>query len=151
MSRDINLAGRIKHHEGTSEHEKIREPSVRNFGLTFAAVFVLLGIRPLLFGRNPWWWSLIVAVVILIVTLLRPSVLDAPNRWWHKFGLLLFRVFSPIFLALLYMLVIVPFGLGRKILGKDSLSRKFEPSRTTYWSEVDTTSPARVVDFTRQF
>jgi hypothetical protein len=126
-------------------------PSERSFGFTFSVVFVLLGLRPLLFGGEPWWWSLGIAGVFLIVTLVRPSVLEAPNRWWHKFGLLLFRVLSPIFLALIYSLLIVPVGLIRKALGKDSLTRKFEAEAPTYWINVDVSSASRAVDFKRQF
>jgi hypothetical protein len=129
----------------------VTPPSVRSFGLTFFVVFLLLGVRPLFFGGAPWWWSLGVAALFLIVTLVRPSVLEAPNRWWHKFGLLLFRVLSPILLALIYGLLIVPVGLIRKALGKDSLTRKFEAAVPTYWTDVDVSSASRAVDFKRQF
>jgi len=114
-------------------------------------VFSLLGLRPLLFGGEPWWWSLGVAAVFLIVTLVRPSLLEAPNRWWHKFGLFLFQVLGPIFLGLIYALLIVPIGLIRKVLGKDSLSRNFDTALATYWTEVDLNSRARTIDFRRQF
>jgi hypothetical protein len=139
------------YHESSASHFVSTAPSVRNFGFTFAIVFALLGLRPLLFGGPPWWWSLGVSALFLLVTLVRPSVLEAPNRWWHKFGLLLFRVLSPIFLALIYSLLIVPLGLLRKALRKDSLTRKFEKAAPTYWIDVDVSSASRAVDFKRQF
>jgi hypothetical protein len=138
-------------YEGKLNYSHTYPPSVRNFGFTFTVVFVLLGLRPLLFGGEPWWWSLGVAALFLIVTLVRPSVLEAPNRWWHKFGLLLFRVLSPIFLALIYSLLIVPVGLIRKALGKGSLTCEFEAEAPTYWTDVDVSSASRAVDFKRQF
>jgi len=137
--------------EGPSTISDIKRPSVRNFGVTFSVFFSLLGLRPLLFGGEIWWWSLGVAAVFFIVTLVRPSLLETPNRWWHKFGLFLFRVLSPIFLALIYALLIVPIGLVRKVLGKDSLSRNFDTALATYWTEVDLNSRARTIDFRRQF
>jgi uncharacterized membrane protein len=148
----VSLTPRVTtHHEVSGSSQIVEAPSERSFGFTFSVVFVFLGLRPLLFGGEPWWWSLGVAALFLIVTLVRPSVLEAPNRWWHKFGLLLFRVLSPIFLALIYSLLIVPLGLLRKALRKDSLTRKFEKAAPTYWIDVDVSSASRAVDFKRQF
>ncbi len=46
-----------------------------------------------------------------LVAFTRPGLLAPLNRAWTKLGLLLFKVVSPVMMALLYVTTIVPIGL----------------------------------------
>ncbi len=51
-------------------------------------------------------------------------------------------VISHIVLALLYFLALTPIGLTMRLLGRDPLSRKFEPGAESYWKPREKTKPA---------
>lgn len=97
----------------------------------FAAVFLLLA----LIGRKSTAAYMYGALTILFLTasLLVPRLLAPLRRLWLKFGLLLNRIISPIFLGLVYLLAIVPVGGLVRLCGKDLLSLKHDPTAGSYW------------------
>lgn len=44
-------------------------------------------------------------------------------------------VFSSVLLVVIYFLVFTPIGLLFRLIGRDTMGRRLEPSRTTYWHE----------------
>jgi len=62
-----------------------------------------------------------------------PNSLNSINIWWMKFGELLGLIFSPIILALIFYLVILPTSILMKIFKKDILELKFNTSKKSYW------------------
>ena len=96
------------------------------------------------------WYFLVVSGSIIIVTLVRPSIL-APLSWaWLKLGLLLGRVGNPIFLGVVFFLVVVPMAVFRSLLSKDSLHLKFKPDLKSYWIERNPPGP-KTGYMTKQF
>jgi len=79
------------------------------------------------------YWALIVAACFLVPAILRPQSLAHLNRWWTRFGLLLGHIVSPVALAIVYYLAIVPVGLFMRLFGKDTLGLRFDSSASTYW------------------
>ena len=86
------------HHEQMTEHEEVKLPSERSFGMTFAVVFTLLALW--LYWRKdvPVWalFFLASAIVFAILAYQSPLVLRPLNRVWMKFGLLLHRIINPL-------------------------------------------------------
>jgi len=99
----------------------------RGFGVVFAVVFLLVGLR------YRAWPALVISAALLGVALLRPQVLRGPNRWWMRLAALLARVTNPVMTAVLFYGVITPMGLAARALGKDSLRRRRDPQASTYW------------------
>jgi hypothetical protein len=120
-------------HESLSRQEHVLGPSNRSFGLTFAVVFLLIGLLPLLRGGGPHVWSIGLALAFAVVALVAPHVLGPVNRLWTKLGLLLHRVVSPIVLGIMFFAVITPMGLVMRVTRKDPLRRRFEPQSDSYW------------------
>lgn len=120
-------------HEYLGHEEPVRGGSDRSFGLVFAGVFTVIGLLPLVGGRQARGWSLIVAGGFLVVALVRPALLAPANRLWLTLGLLLHRVSSPLVLGLLFFLLFTPMGLLMKALGKDPLRLRLDPSSSSYW------------------
>jgi hypothetical protein len=58
-------------------------------------------------------------------------------------------VVSELTMALLFYGVFLPIGMVFRLLGRDSLQRKFEPEATTYWQPKR--QPADTADYFRQW
>ena len=109
--------------------------SPRGLGLLFAFVFALVGVWPMLFGGEPRLWSLGVAAAFLAVALIAPMVLQPFNRLWHRFGLLLAWIMTPVIMTVVYLIAVVPTGLLLRLFGRDAMRRRREPKAKSYWIE----------------
>lgn len=116
-------------------HSTIEVGSARSFGIVFCIVFLLIGLFPLLSGGPLRLWSLAVAGVFLFFALFFPSALQPLNVLWFRFGMLLAKIVNPIVMLVIYIVAIVPFGLGARILRKDLLKIRLEPQQQSYWVE----------------
>jgi hypothetical protein len=121
---------------------------LRSFGLMFAAVLAtLFGVLipllrfgwnglPLLAGNQnpawPWWAAAVIAALALVV----PASLVWLYKPWMKFASIAQWVNTRIILWLLFYLIILPIGLLRRVLGKDSMQRKFDSAAASYRSEL---------------
>ncbi len=120
-------------HEDYNRREKLEGSSDRGFGLVFTTLFVIVALLPLRAGRPVRLWALPIAGMFLLLALLSPRSLHALNRLWMQLALVLSRVFNPIVTGLLFYLVVTPFGTMMRVLGKDPMRLRFEPSAPTYW------------------
>jgi hypothetical protein len=122
-------------HEDFSREYRDRPSSDRTFGLVFAAMFAAIGLFPAVSARAPRLWAIVIGVVFLALALTVPGVLGPLNRLWSKLGVVLHRVVSPIVIALLFFGAVTPIAVISRILGKDPLRLKRDPTATTYWIE----------------
>ena len=120
-------------HEDLNREQQIEASSDRNFGLVFAAVFIVVGALPLLHGESIRWWSFVVSAVFGGVALVRPSLLAGLNRLWTRLGLLLSKVISPIALGVLFYAALTPVGILMRLTGKDPLRLKRDAGLDSYW------------------
>ena len=118
-----------------SNNTKSNLPSEKNFGLTFACVFIIIALWPLLDSEPIRLWSFIVSTILVIISFTFPKILRPFNKWWFKFGLLLRSVVSRIVIPLVFYLVVTPMGLLMRLLGKDFLGKKFKPDSSSYWMD----------------
>lgn len=123
-----------------SPSEALQLPSNRSFGFVFCGFFALVAALPLLSGAPFRGWAAIIAAAFGAAALFSPSVLAPLNRLWMRFGALLHRIVSPIVLAVLFFVVITPFGAVMRILGKDPLKLQLEPLQT-YWVDREPPGP----------
>ena len=129
-------------HEDIRREHAIVTSSDRSFGLTFAVVLAIFaGISWWREGeRWPYWLGAAAAFGLLALVL--PKLLAPLNRAWTKLGLLLFKVVNPVVMFLLFAITIVPIGLLRRALGKDSLRLRFEPDARSYWIPREPPGPS---------
>jgi hypothetical protein len=122
-------------HESFVREDDNRPGSDRSFGLVIGGALGAIGLLPLLRGHGARWWSLGLAAAFLLVSATRPAFLGPLNRLWHRLGLLLHAVVSPVVLGLLFFSTVTPIGLLMRALGKDLLRLRLDRDAPTYWIE----------------
>jgi hypothetical protein len=129
-------------HEDLKREIEVHGSSDRSFGLVFAAVFLAIGLWPLVRGGTLRAWAPAVAVAFLVAALARPSLLAPLNRLWTRFGLLLGKVTTPIVMGILFYLVVTPTGLLMRLFGKDPLRLSRDPEAGSYWIQREPPGPS---------
>ncbi len=95
----------------------------RRFGFTLGAAFSAL-------GGLTWWRDRPTAALILfsiagllfLAAVVAPRSLGPVERAWMGFAHLLSKVTTPLFLGIIYFLVITPFGVVGRLFGRRPLS-----------------------------
>ena len=108
----------------------------RKFGLTVGLAFsVLAGLS--------WWRGHDTAPLVLgalggtliLAGIVIPGHLGPVYRAWMRFGLLLSKVTTPIFMGLVYFVVLTPMGLLMRLLGRNPLVQ--ERVEDSFWVKRD--------------
>lgn len=113
----------------------VQPGSDRSFGAVFVAVFVVIGLWPIVSGGSPRLWALLVALAFVIPTLVAPRVLHPLNVVWFRFGMLLHAVVNPVVMGLIFVLAVVPTALVMRLRGKNVLDidSRNRTQRGSYW------------------
>jgi hypothetical protein len=114
--------------------KNIKVSSNRSFGIVFFIFFFIISIFPLFKDEDIRIWAAIIAIIFLILGLLNSSALSPLNKIWFKFGILLGNFISPIFMGLIFFIVVTPTGLIMRALGKNLLNLK-NNNKKSYWIE----------------
>ena len=103
----------------------ISGPELRQFGLLFSAILVLLFglLLPVLIGYRFPLWPWVVALLVTVLALLAPTALTPFYRGWMRFGLIAGFINTRIIMFVLYYALFVPTGLVMKLFGRDALAR----------------------------
>lgn len=120
-------------HERLSTEEDVRAGSDRAFGITFAVVFALIALFPLLHGGSIRLWALPVTAIFGVIALTRPSLLAPLNRLWFRFGMVLHKIVNPVVLGLMFFVVITPVAAVTRLFGGKLLSLGYDKSLPSYW------------------
>ena len=127
------MSHRLSVIEPPSENEASAPGSNRAFGGVVAAVFAVIASWPLISGHQPRWWSLGVSVSFLLASLIVPNCLTPLNRAWFALGKLLHAVMSPFVMGVVFFAVVTPTAALRRMIGREVVSLKFDPSAKSYW------------------
>jgi hypothetical protein len=114
---------------------KIVAPTDRRFGLTFAAIFAVIGTWFTWRANQVGVPLLGVALAFAVIALVAARLLHPLNVAWMRLGILLNKVVSPVVLGAIFFLVFTPVSLLFRIIGRDALKRTYEPELTSYWVE----------------
>lgn len=116
-----------------SESPDVKLPSEKSFGLTFVVIIFVISILPLFKKEPPSLLLLCLSLTLLIISFLMPKILIWPNRVWFKFGLLLHKITSPIFIFILFFVVFTPLAIVLRLCKKDILKIQMDTKLSTYW------------------
>jgi Saxitoxin biosynthesis operon protein SxtJ len=104
----------------------------RRFGLTLGPAFLVIGA--LLHWRGREVGAALTAaggVALLFAALAAPRLLEPLQRGWMRFALALSKVTTPIFMGLVYILLISTIGVLARVFGHNSIARPADS--TSYW------------------
>jgi hypothetical protein len=88
-----------------------------------------------------------IGVLLLLAGIAIPGRLGPLYRAWMGLALLLSKVTTPVFMGLVYYVVLTPIGQARRLGGRNALARR--PDANGYWANR---APGdRRGDLTRQF
>ncbi len=97
---------------------RITKDQARDTGMAMVLLCLVLG----LLTDTGWLFKL--AIPVLVLTMIAPRVYHAIAVVWLGLSHLLGTVISRILLTAVFFVVVLPVGLIRRILGKDSLQLK---------------------------
>ena len=120
-------------HERLAADDDVRAGSDRSFGITFAVVFALIALFPLLHGGSVRLWALPGTAVFGGVALIWPSLLAPLNRLWFRFGMLLHKIVNPVVLGLMFFLVITPVAAVTRLFGGSSCLWAMRNQYQSHW------------------
>ena len=121
----------------------------RKFAFPVGIAFMLLGGLILWRGHAPVAYVLGgIAGFLLVAGLLIPTRLGPVYRGWMGFALLLSKVTTPIFMGIIFFLVMAPIGLLMRVLGRNPVVR--QENEGSFWVSRPE-GPRRRSDLTRQF
>ena len=65
------------------------------------------------------------------------SLVPGIGRWlfvaWMGLGLILGRLTNPILFAIVWLILFIPLGIVFRLLGRDSMKRRFPASEASFW------------------
>ena len=115
------------------EKTSVKISSNRSFGLLFFIVFLAISLWPLKSQEDLRLWAFILSLIFLVLGVLNSTFLNPLNKLWHKFGIFLGSIISPIVMGVVFFMVVTPVGLIMRFLGKDLLRIKKSKFVSTYW------------------
>jgi hypothetical protein len=121
----------------------------RKFALPVGTAFLLLAALVWWRGHIPVAWGFgVMGGSLFLAGLLVPSRLGPVYRAWMGFALLLSKITTPIFMGIVFFLVITPTGLLMRLLGRNPVVR--EANDGSFWV-TRPEGPKRRSDLERQF
>ncbi len=132
-------------HENFARAKELKTATNRSFGLVVGGILAAIGGLRAYLHAGPGvveivLWSIGVALIVL--ALVAPGWLTPFNRAWTLLGYALSKVVTPIIMGLVFFTTVTPTGLIARLMGKDLLKTKLEPSADTYWVERKPPGPA---------
>ena len=106
--------------------DHITDQQKKDTGLALTLLFLIIGLitRDVLFFKS--------TIPIILLTMLLPSLLYPVAIFWFTLSNFFGFFISKIVLSIIFMLLIIPLGLLRKLSGKDSLQlRQFKVSKNS--------------------
>jgi len=107
--------------------------SNRSFGFLFFVVFIVISLWPLKTQEDLRLWALILSLIFLVLGIFNSKFLTPLNKLWHKFGIFLGSIVSPVVMGVIFFMVVTPIGLIMRFLGKDVLRVNKNKIVSTYW------------------
>jgi len=108
----------------------------RSFGFVFFILFLIIAFYPLIGEQEIRIWSLLISLIFLTLGLMKSKFLTPLNKLWHRFGILLGNIISPIVMSIVFFMVVTPTSIILKIFIKDILNLKKNNSKS-YWIDVE--------------
>ena len=107
--------------------------SNKAYGIFFSIIFICLSFIPLYKEKPINLTMLLIALIFLFFSFIIPKVLKPLIILWDLLGKILFTVFNPIMMFILYFGIITPLGISFKIMKRRAIIKNFKYKENSYW------------------
>ncbi|MDW7772687.1 MAG: SxtJ family membrane protein [Desulfobulbaceae bacterium] len=107
---------------------------LRNFGIVTGVLTpVFFGLLlPWIFSRGFPVWPWIAGGNLFVLGFVLPVILKPVYRIWMTIGFYLGWINTRIILSIMFYCIILPVGIVRRLLGRDSMARTLGPKEKSY-------------------
>lgn len=106
---------------------------LRNFGLLVGAIFIVIGLWPMVFrGEDGRLWAIGLGGALICTGALAPSVLAPVHKGWMLIGHVLGWINTRILLGMVFYGLVTPIGIMFRLMGKDTMRQAFSEGSSTY-------------------
>ena len=124
----------------------LRRSEGRQFGLTLGIAFGVITAIFVWRGHHGVAWVLgSISAIMLLGGIVVPDRLGPVQRAWMGLALAISKVTTPIFMSIVWVLVLTPAGLIMRLVGRNPMRR--EPIEAGFWVRRERTDS----DLERQF
>lgn len=96
----------------------ISPEQAKDTGMAMVLICLLISIWN---GRRQF---VLAAILFLLINMIRPAIYKPLAKFWFGFSNLLGTIMSKVILTIIFIVLVVPVGLLRRLMGKDSLRLK---------------------------
>ncbi len=121
----------------TTSHNQLKSLGDRPFGLTFAGLFMAIGLYPLIADEPVRIVFIGLSAIMLTLAILRPKTLTRMNKAWMKVAGYIHIVISTLIMGFVYFVFVVPLGVLLRKKTSVFLRLKKDPARASYWKTLE--------------
>ena len=114
---------------------------LRKFGIVVSIPLAIIGLVLLWRQKDASYYILGISAYLFLSATLLPASLRLVEKGWMAFARVLSAIMTRIILVVAYVLVITPFGLFLRLIGKDLLQTKIDKKRVSYWVPTEEDGP----------
>ncbi len=130
----------------TFDPTTVTTKQLRSFGLLMTGLFLVIGLWPLVFhGVGLRVWSAVVASLWGGMALAWPQGLQPLYRSWMWIAEKLGWFNTRVILGVIYFLLVTPFSLVMRAVGKKPIQCSFDDQRSSYREEKTAREPNHVM------
>jgi len=126
---------------------EVSPKKIKDFGWV---MFAVLGILIPLFISYRIGWDINTPMLILfaisqfflIPSIVLPRMMEPIYKAWMLLAILLGLIMTKVIITIVFIFIMTPIGLIRKLFVKDPLNLKADKSATTYWVKKENTFSA---------
>jgi len=123
--------------DSKSFNNNVIRGSEKSFGIVFGVVFLIITAYRFYKYSEINYLLIIISLVFFIFAFLMPKIFKLPNIIWFYLGILLSKIFFPIFLSLIFFIIITPTGFFMRSLKGNYIDKKIDKQIKTYWIKRD--------------
>lgn len=124
--------------------------NLKKFGITMGVVFLVITLFIFIKHRYITVSASVISLLFFASALLVPGSLKPLYCLWMRLAFVLSWINTRLILVILFYLVFTPIGLGMRIFGLDTLDRKIDKNRDSYWKKKEK-KQFNLSDYERQF
>jgi len=123
--------------DSKSFSNKITIGSEKSFGVVFAVFFLIIAAYRFYKYYEISYIFISLTIAFLILAHVFPQIFKIPNIIWFYIGLLLAKIFMPIFLSFIFFILITPMGILVRLYKKNYFDKKIDKKMKSYWINRD--------------